>query len=121
MQTIAPIWASVSLGQRCVALSAAAVSSSMVVLTAGSSAGAGQLMPVVDRPYSCSSLTTWQIGAPEEELLCHSFSLLLPAFSSLAANRCCLESKVSGTGVSPDSVISAPHGIVGCAPRIDQP
>jgi hypothetical protein len=70
----------------------------MVVLTAGSLPGAGQLMPSIVRPCSCSFLTTLHIGAPEEGLLCSSFSLLLHAFSSLAANRCCLESKVTGAG-----------------------
>jgi hypothetical protein len=50
IQTPAPILSSFSLAQRCAALLAAAVSSSMVVLTAGSSSGAGQFMPSVVRP-----------------------------------------------------------------------
>jgi len=104
IQTPALIFTSFSLGQRCAARLAAAVWSSMVVLTGVPSPGAGQFMPSVIRPCSCSFLTTLHIGAPEEGLLCSSFSLLLHAFSSLAANRCCLESKVTGAGVSPDSL-----------------
>jgi len=87
IQTPAPTFASFSLAQRCAALLAAVVSSSMVVLTAGSSPGAGKLLPVVVLPCSCSFLTALHIGAPEEGLLCSSFSLLLHAFSILAANR----------------------------------
>jgi hypothetical protein len=111
--------ASFSLAQRYPVLLAAAVSSSMVVLTTGSSPGAGQFMPLVVRPCSCSFLTTLHIGAPEEGLLCSSFSMLLHAISSLAANRCYLESRVTGAGVSPDSLISAPRGVEGRAPRMD--
>jgi len=91
----------------------------MVVLTAGSSPGAGQLMPSIVQPCSCSFLTTLHIGAPEDVLLFSSFSLLLHAFSSLAANRCCLDSKVTGAGVSPDYLIGAPRGVVCSATRID--
>jgi len=98
---------------------AGAVSSSMVVLTAGSSSGAGQFMPSVVWPYSCSFLTTQHIGAPEVALLCSSFGLLLHEFSSLAVNRCCLESKVTGASVSPDSHISAHRRVVGSAARMD--
>jgi hypothetical protein len=48
-------------------------------------------------------------------------NLLLHAFASLAANRCyCLEFKIPGAGVTPDSHISAPHGVVGgSAPRTE--
>jgi len=91
----------------------------MVVLTAGSAPGAGQLMPSIVRPCSYSWLTTLHIGAPEEGLLCSSFSWLMHALSSLAANRCCLESNVTGAGVSPDSLIRSPRGVVGSAPRMD--
>jgi hypothetical protein len=38
---------------------------------------------------------------------------------SLAVNRCCLVSRATGAGVSPDSLIRAPIGVVGRAPRID--
>jgi len=95
------------------------VSSSMVVLTTDSSPGGGQSVPSVVRPWSCSSLIILHIGAPEEGLWCSSFSLLLHAFASLAANRCCLESRITGASVSPDSLISAPCGVVGSAPRMD--
>jgi len=40
------------------------------------------------------------------------------ALASLAVNCCYLESGASGAGVSPDSLISAPIGIVGRAPSI---
>jgi len=120
IQTPVPILASFSLAQRCAALSAAAVSSSMVVLTAGSSLRAGQFMPLVVRPCSCGFMTTLHIGAPEAGLLCSSYSLVQPSFCSLTANRCCLECKHTGAGVSPNSLISAPRGVVGCAPRMDQ-
>jgi hypothetical protein len=119
IQTPAPILASSSLAQRCAALLEAAVSSSIVILTAGSSPRAGELMPSIVRPYSCSFLTTLHIGAPEEGLLCSSFSLLLHAFSIHAANCCCLESKVTGAGISPDSLIRAPRRVVGSASRMD--
>jgi hypothetical protein len=91
----------------------------MAVLTAGSSPWAGQFMSSVVRPYSCAFLTTLHIGAPEDGLLCSSFSLVLHAFSSLAANRGFLESKVTGAGLSPNSLISAPRRVVGSAPMID--
>ena len=47
------------------------------------------------------------------------FSLLLHPFASLAVNRCCLESKITSAGVCPDSLISAPSGVVGSAARMD--
>ena len=107
------------IAQSCGALLAAAVSSSMVVLTAGSWPGAGQYMPLVVTPCSCSFLTTLHIGAPEEGLLGSFVTLLLHVYSSLAANCCCLESKIASLGVSPDSRISAPHGVGGSTPRMD--
>jgi len=119
IQTPALTLASCSRAQRFTALLAAVVSSSMVVLTAGSSPGTGQFMPSVVRPCSCSFLTALHICGPEEGFLCSSFSLLLHAFSILAANRCCLESKISGAGVSPDFLISARRGVVGSAPKMD--
>jgi len=119
IQTPAPILASFSLAQRCTELLAAVVLSSMVVLTTGSSPGAGQFMPLVVWPCLGTVLTALHIGAPEEGYLCSFFSLLLYAFSILAANHCCLESKITGAGVSPDSLISAPRGVVGSAPRMD--
>jgi hypothetical protein len=101
------------------ALLAAAVSSSMVVLTAGSSPGAGQFVTSVVRPCPCTFRPTLHIGAAEEKLLCSSFCLLLYAFSSLTPNQCYLESKLAGAGVSADYVICAPHGVMGSAPRMD--
>jgi len=91
----------------------------MVVLTAGYSPRAGQLMPMVAQPCSCSFVTILHIGAPEEGLLCSPFSLLLHMLSSLAANGCGLECKVTGAGVSPNTLISAPPGVVGSMPRMD--
>jgi len=90
----------------------------MVVLTSGSSPGPGQFIPFVVQRCSCSSLTTLHIGTPEEELQCSSFSFPLHAFSSLAANRFCLESTATGTSVSPNFLISEPRGVVGSAPRM---
>ena len=59
------------------------------------------------------------MGTPEEGLLCSTFRLLVHAFSSLAGNRCYLESKVTGAGVSPDPLISAPRRVVGSPHRMD--
>jgi len=112
IQTPAPTFASFSLAQRCAALLAVLLSSSIMVLTTGSSPRAGQLMSSVVRLCSCSISTTRHIGVPDEGSLCSSFSLLLHPFASLAANRCCLESKITGAGVSPDSLISAPLGVI---------
>jgi len=119
VQTPAPTLAFFTLAQHCGAYLPAVVSSSMVVMTAGSSPRAGQFMPSVVRPWSCSFLTALHIGVLEERFLCSSFSLKLHAFSILAASRCCLESKITSAGVSPDSLISAPRGVVGSAPRMD--
>jgi len=119
IQTRAPILASLSLAQHCTARLAAAVSSSMLVLTTGSSPGAGQFMPLVVWPCSCCFLMTLHIGASEEGLLCTSYSFLLHAFSSLAENCCCLQSMVASASVSSDSLISTPRGVMGSAPRMD--
>jgi hypothetical protein len=75
-------------------------------------------MPSVVGPGSSSYLTGLYLGALEKELLCSSFGLLLHGFSSLAAKRCSLESKVTGFGVSPDSLINAHRGAVGSSPRM---
>jgi len=119
IETPAPILASFSLAQCCPALSTAVVSSSTVVLTTCSSPEASQLMHSVVRPCSCSFLAPLHIGAPEEGFLCISICLLHHACASLAANRCCLESKITGACVSPDYLISAPCGLVGSTPRMD--
>jgi hypothetical protein len=76
-------------------------------------------MPSFVRPCLCSSLTTLHIGAPEEGFRFNSITLLLRVSASLAANRCCPESKITGNGLSPDSLMSAPHGFLGSAPRMD--
>jgi hypothetical protein len=52
-------------------------------------------------------------------LLCNSFHLILDAFPSLAAYCCCVESKVTGAGVSLDSLISEPRRVVCSALMMD--
>ena len=63
--------------------------------------------------------TTRYTGKPDEWSSSRFFSLLLHAFGSPAVNHCCLESKITGAGVSPDSLIDAPLQVVGSAPRMD--
>jgi len=120
-QTPAPMLASFSPAHGCAVLLAAVVLSSIMVLTTGSLPVASQFMRLVLQPCSCSLLTTLHIGAPEEGFLCRSFNLLLHALTSLAVNLCCLESKVTGMGVIPDCLISAPHWVVGSVPRFSLP
>jgi len=50
---------------------------------------------------------------------CSLLNLLLHTVASLTAKRRCLDSKISGADLSPESLIDAPHGILGSAPRID--
>jgi hypothetical protein len=119
IQTPATALASFSLAKRCTAIFTVVASSRMVVLTTHTLPGASQFIPSDFRPCSCSFLTTLQIGAPEEGFWCSSFSLLLHALASVAVNRCCLESKITGASVRPDSLTSAPRGVVGSAPRMD--
>jgi len=64
-------------------------------------------------------LDTLHIFAWEEGFWCNSCSLLLHASAILTANLCCLESKITGACVSPDSLICAPRGVGGSAPRMD--
>jgi len=53
------------------------------------------------------------IGAPDMGWLCTSFSFEPShALASLAVNRCCLASRATGAGVSPESRRSAPIGVV---------
>ena len=73
-------------------------------------------MPLVVQPCVYSFLKTLHIGAPEEVFRCNSFSLLLHVSASLAANRYCLECKITGVGVSFHCLISAPRGVVGSTP-----
>jgi hypothetical protein len=91
----------------------------MVVLSSEYSPGAGPIMLWVLQQYKSFSKTTLSTGAPEEGFLGNSFSLLMHASASLAANWCYLESKITGAGVSPDYLISAPHGVVGSGTRIE--
>jgi len=91
----------------------------MTVLTTYSSAGGGQLMPSVDRLCLHSFFTALHTGLPEEGFWCSFLSLLLQVFASLAANRCCLDSEITGAGVSSESLNSTPRGVVGSSPRID--
>ena len=119
IQTPAPTLASFSLAHHCAALLAAEASSSMTVLTTDSSPSGGQLMPSVVRPCSWSFFTALHSGAPEEGFWCSFLSLLLHVFASLATKCCCLDSKIMHVGVSPESLIKAPRGVVDSAPRID--
>ena len=95
------------------------MSSSIVVVTTDSSTWGGQSLPSLVRPCTCSFLITLHIGALEEWMWCSSFSMQRHVCVNLAVNRCCLESKITGSGVSPDSLIIARSGVVGCAPRMD--
>jgi len=115
LQTPAPMLASVSLAQRCSVLLAEVVSCRMMALTTDSFPGASQFMPSVVWRCLCASLTTTHIGAPGEGFQCNSFSVVLHESVSLSVNRHCLESNITGAGVSPDSLISAPCVVVGSA------
>jgi len=90
-----------------------------MVSTSGSTPGAAQLMYSVVRPCSRSVSTTRHIGVPDGGSSCSAFSFQQDVFAGLAANGCGLESKITGAGVSPDSLINAPLGVVGSAPRTD--
>jgi len=76
-------------------------------------------MPSVVRRCSCSFFTAPHTGALEEGFWCSFLSLSLQVFASLAAKRCCLDSRIMGVGVSPESLIKASCGVGGSAPRID--
>jgi len=76
-------------------------------------------MPLVIQQCACSVSTTRHIGVLDDELSCGSISLVVRAFASLVASRCCLQSKIRGVDVSPDSLLNAPLGVVGGAPRMD--
>jgi len=91
----------------------------MVVMTTGTSPVAGHFMRSVVRPCGPSSSTTLHLSAPEEGFWCTSCSSLVYASASLAENCCCLQSKITGVGVSPESLICAPRRVVGRAPRMD--
>jgi len=91
----------------------------MTALTTDSSPGGSQLMPSVVRPCLCSFFTALHSGAPEEGFWCSLRGLLLHVFASLSAKCCCLDSKITCTGDSPESLIDAPRGVVASAPRMD--
>ena len=116
IQTPAPTVTSFSVAQHCTALLAVPLSSSRMVLTTGSSTGGGQLMPSALWLCLCFISATRCFGVLEEGSLCISLSLLLYAFASLAAHCCCLESNITGAGVSPDSLINAPLGLWAARP-----
>jgi len=87
----------------------------MTVLTTNYSPGDGQLMLSVGWPCSCSFFTALHTCVPEKGFWCSFLSLLLHAFGSAVAKCCSVDSKITGTGVSPESLSSAPHGVVGSA------
>jgi len=120
IQTSAPTLASHSLAQRIASYFTAVSSLSMTVFTASSLSGLDQRMISASRPGSCSYVITLHIGAPEVRWSCTPF-YLEPSYTlaSLAVNHCCLAFRATGTGVSPDSLISAPIGVVRRAPRVD--
>jgi len=91
----------------------------MMVLTTDSSPEVGQFMPSVVYPCPFSLLTTLHISSPEEGVWCSVFPSLLYAFASLAVNHCCLESEITGVGVSPASLIGALCGVVHSTPSLD--
>jgi len=91
----------------------------MVVLTTDHSPVAGHFMASGVLPCPSSLLTTLHIGALQERLWCNSLSMLPHASDSLAVNCSCLESQISGAGVSPDSLRSAQRGVVVGAPSMD--
>jgi hypothetical protein len=95
------------------------VSCSVLVVTTDSLPRDGQFMPGVVQPYLCFSMATVNIGQPEEEFWCNVFHVSLHATATVGMSRCCLESKIPGVGVSADSLIIVPHGVVGGAPRMN--
>jgi hypothetical protein len=103
----------------CAALCAVLLTSSIMDFTIGSSPGARELMPSVVRPWPGSVLTTRHMGVPDKGSSWSSFRLMLYEYARLAANRCCLESRLTGMGVSPDFLIIAPHGVIRSAPKTD--
>lgn len=76
-------------------------------------------MHSIVQQYSHSESTTWNISVPDEGSSSSFLSLLLHAFASLVVNRCFLESKITGVGVSPDSLFNAPLEGVGSALETD--
>lgn len=90
-----------------------------MVLTTDSSPEAGELLPSVIWLCSCSVLTPLHIGVLEEGFWSSSFILIVYAFASPAVNHCCLQSNITGVGVSPASHSSTLCGVMGSAARMD--
>jgi hypothetical protein len=63
--------------------------------------------------------TALHTGIMEGGSWCSFINLLLHAFASLAAKGCCLDSMITEAGVSLESLINAPRGVVSSAPSID--
>jgi hypothetical protein len=106
VQTPAPTLASLSLAQRFYPRFAAVSSLSMPVLTAGSASGLGQRIVSASRPRSCCFMMTLHIGAADVGWLYVSVCFEPShAPASLAPNRGGLESRATGAGVSPESLM----------------
>ena len=92
----------------------------MVVLTAGFSPGSGQRMVSALLPCGCSIAATLPTSAPEVGYSKSYFDLEPSnALASLAKNRGFLASRATAAGVTPESRLSTPLGVVGGAPRVD--
>ena len=115
----APILTTCLLAHGCTVFVAAVATFCMGVLTTDSLPRAGQSLPLVVWPCSCSTLPTLQIIPLEVGYRYNSFSLVLHAFACLITNHCCLESKITSRGVSPDSPISTPREVVPNMSMID--
>jgi len=96
-------------------------SSSMVVLTGAISLWSGQCIVSAPLPRACVIAATLVTGPPGVGYSKRSFDLEPSrVFHSLATNRWYAASKDTAAGVSPESRTSAPLGVVGTAPRLDQ-
>jgi len=102
------------------ALWAEVSSSIMVVLTAGFCPGSGQWIVSALLQCACSIAATLPTGAPRVGYSKRSCDFEPShAFGSLATTRCSLASRATAAGVSHESHITAPLGVVGSAPRMD--
>jgi hypothetical protein len=104
-----------ALAQHWAALLAKMAVSSLVFMSTDCSAGVTLFMHSVVWPCLCSLMTTLLTSAPGVGFSCSFFSWQRHMFVSLAVNHYCLESKFMNAVVSPDSLSSAPHGVVGSA------
>jgi len=120
IQTPAPTLASLFLTQWVASPLSTASSLCIAILTAASSSGLGQRMVSASRPRSCTLVMILHIGAAYVGCLCTAISREpSQVLASLTVNRFSLPSRATGTGVSPDSLISALIDVVGRAPRVD--